>query len=173
MLKNLAAASPHGPRPDSVRSWAPPMLSFTRLFALVILGALATSETLLAQTAADTASSWGLLGTWRFDCSNPVSRSNSDTQYVVRAGKLFEDREFGDKRDSSPIISATTKADGSIEIVVDFVSTSETRQYSLMKGSDGRIRAMASRNVETNKYTIVDGKFKTNGSDTRWLTRCR
>ena len=82
------------------------MPASARLFALVFLGILATSETSVAQTVSETASEWGLLGTWRIDCSTPVSRSNGDSRYVVREGKLFLDREFGDaaSRDSSLVM---------------------------------------------------------------------
>ncbi len=144
-----------------------------RLFALFILAVLATTEASLAQTVAQTASRWGLLGSWKLDCSKPASRSNGDLQYVVRGGKLFHDREFGDARDSSSVMSATTKADGSITLVVSFVSFSQTRQFSFIKGSDGRIRAISNRNVDTNEYSIKDGKFTANGNDTPWQARCR
>ena len=140
---------------------------------LALLAVLATCEASLAQTIAETAARWGLLGTWRLDCSKPASRSDGALQYVVRGGKLFHDREFGDTRDSSSVMSATTKADGSLEITVNFVSLSQTRQYSMMKGSDGRIRAISNRNVDTNEYSIRDGKFTANGNTPPWQTRCR
>jgi hypothetical protein len=144
-----------------------------RLFALVLLAVLATPEASLAQTVADTASKWGLLGTWRLDCSTSPSRSDGALQYVVRGGKLYHDREFGDARDSSQVMSATRKADGSLELVVKFDSLSQTRQFSFIKGSDGRIRAISNRNVDTNEYTIKDGKFTANGNTPPWQTRCR
>jgi hypothetical protein len=146
-----------------------------RLLALSILAVLATTEASLAQTVAETASKWGLVGTWRLDCSTPASRSNGDLQYVVRGGKLFHDREFGDARDSNVVVSATRKTNGSLEIAVNFVSFSppQTRQFAFVKGSDGRIRAVSNRNVDTNEYSIKDGKFSANGNDTPWQTRCR
>lgn len=143
-----------------------------RLLGLVFLAVLATSEASLAQTAAETASRWGLLGIWRLDCSQPVSRSDGALQYVVRGGKLFHDREFGDARDSSSVMSATAKADGSIEVTVKFVSFSQTRQYSFVKGRDGRIRAVSNRNVDTDEYSIRNGTFTGNGNSTPWQTRC-
>jgi hypothetical protein len=149
------------------------MYARIRLFALVLLAALATSEASLAQTAAETASRWGLLGTWRLDCSQPPSRSDGNLQYVVRGGRLFHDREFGDARDSSTVLSARTKADGSIELVVNFVSISQTREFSLIKGRDGRIRATSNRNIDTNEYSIRGGTFAANGNTTPWQTRCR
>ena len=148
------------------------MLAPIRLLGLVLLVVLATSEA-CAETVAQTASKWGLLGTWRLDCSKPASRSDGALQYVVRAGKLFHDREFGDSRDSSAVILATAKADGSLEIVVNFVSLSQTRQFSFMKGRDGRIRTFSNRNVDTDEYSIKDAKFTTNGNPTPWQTHCR
>ena len=134
---------------------------------------VATSEAALSQTIADTLSKWGLIGRWRLDCNAPVSRSDGELKYVVRDGKVFHDREFGDARDSNSVVSATRRGDGSLVIAVHFVSLSQTRQFSLMKGPDGRIRAMSNRNVDTNEYTIKDGKFTANGNDTPWQTRCR
>jgi hypothetical protein len=144
-----------------------------RLLALLVFGVLAMFGTAFAQTVAETASKWGLLGSWKLDCSQATSRSNGDLRYVVRGGKLFHDREFGDARDSSAVMSATTKADGTIEIVVNFASFSQTRQFSFIKGSDGRIRALSNRNVDTNEYSIEGGKFTANGNDTPWQSRCR
>ena len=151
------------------------MPASARLFALVFLGILATSETSVAQTVSETASEWGLLGTWRTDCGAPVSLSYGVYRYVVREGKLFHDREFGDAdtRDSSLVMSATTKADGSIEIVINFVSISQIRSNSFIKGIDGRIRVISSRDVNTNEYTVRGGKLTSNDNATPWLTRCR
>lgn len=86
---------------------------------------------------------------------------------------LFHDREFGDTRDSNAITSAKTKADGTFEVVVNFAGLSQTRQFSFMKASDGRIRAMSNRDVKTNEYSVVDGKFTSNGKPTPWQAHCR
>jgi hypothetical protein len=144
-----------------------------RLFALALLAVLAMCEVSLAQTVAETASKWGLVGTWRLDCSKPVSSNDGALQYVVRGGKLFHDREFGDRRDSNQVISATAKKDGSIEVIITFAAFPQTRQFSLIKGSDGRMRAVSNKDVNTNEYTIKDGKFTANGNTTPWQTRCR
>jgi hypothetical protein len=143
-----------------------------RPFALLLLAVLATPEAALAQSTVETASRWGLIGTWRLDCSLPASRSDGELKYVVRGGSLYHDREFGDARDSSLVTSATRKADGSLELVVKFDSLNQTRQFSFIKGGDGRIRAISNRNVATNEYTIKDGKFTSNGNPPPWQTRC-
>ena len=103
----------------------------------------------------------------------PRSQSNPDLNYVVRGGKLFHDRNFGNNQDSSAVMTAVVKADKSIEIVVKFDSLKQTRQFALMKGPDGRIRAVSNRNVDTNEYSIRDGKFTANGGTPPWQTRCR
>jgi hypothetical protein len=149
------------------------MRARVRPVALVLLAVLITPEVALAETNVEAASKWGLLGTWKINCSQPTSRSNGDLGYVVRGGKLYHDRDFGDAKDSSAVMSATRKDDGSIEIVVNFVSLSQTREFSFRKGSDGRIRAISNRNVDTNEYSIKDGKFTANGNDPPWQSRCR
>ena len=149
------------------------MLARLRLPALVVLAILATCQATLAQraqTAAESASQWGLLGTWRLDCNTPASSADSDLSYVVREGQLFHDREFGNARDSSVVNAATILPDGSIELVVTFASLAQTRQFSLTKGGDGRIRALSNRKVDTEEYTVRDGKFTGNGNDSPWQT---
>ena len=144
-----------------------------RTLALVVFGILLSPEVSLGQTVAETASRWGLVGSWRLDCSQPVSRSDGELKYVVRGGKLYHDRDFGNARDSSPVMSATRKADGSLELLVKFESLNQTRQFAFIKGSDGRIRATSNRNVDTNEYSIKDGKFTANGNSPPWQSRCR
>ncbi len=149
------------------------MQTGARLLVVGLFAVLAGVQPVFAQTVAQTASSWGLIGTWRLDCSRSLSRDNPDLSYTVRGGKLFHDRDFGDAKDSSPVNTATRKADGSLELVVSFGSLSQTRQFSFIRGSDGRIRAVSNRNVDTDEYSIRDGKFTSNGKSTPWQTRCR
>ena len=88
-------------------------------------------------------------------------------------GKLFVDRAFGDGTDSSAITAAVVKADGALDIVIIFTSISQARQLAQIKGSDGRMRAITNRNVNTNDYSVRDGKFTANGNATPWQIRCR
>src|SRR5262249_2985718 len=105
------------------------MLAFARLFALALLAILGTSAVSHAQKTAETATRWGLLGNWKLDCSTPTSSGNGRLSYVVRGGKLFHDRDFGDRKDSSPVTLATSRPDGSIEVVINFPSLKQTRQF--------------------------------------------
>src|SRR5438093_7235293 len=94
------------------------MRAFARSVGLALVALIATCEASLSQTIAETATKWGLLGAWRTDCNTPVSLSNGELRYVVKGGKLLHDREFGDRRDSSPVTSATLRSDGSLDIVI-------------------------------------------------------
>jgi len=143
-----------------------------RLFFLVLAGVLAAAGA-SADTIPDTASKWGLLGTWRVDCSKQASWSDPDLRYVVRGDKLFHDREFGDRRDSNAVLSATITPDNAIELVIRFDMLSQTRQWTYVKQSDGRIQAVSNRNVDNNEYTVRDGKYLANGNATPLQSRCR
>ena len=96
-------------------------------------------------------------------------------KYVVRGGKLFHDRDFGgeSKSDSSPVTAARLTPDGVLELTIPFASLSQTRQFAFVRAPDGRIRAVYNRNVDTDEYSIKDGKFTANGNAPPWQTLCR
>jgi hypothetical protein len=152
------------------------MLAASRLLVLVVLSLLAASRTSLAQTAADAASKWGLLGTWMADCSKAANSGNTAVRYVVKEGQLFYERDLGSgaSTDSNQVMSATMKPDGSIEIVVNFASVlpAQTRRFALTKGKDGRMRVISNINVASKEYSIVNGTLIASGDATPWQTRC-
>jgi hypothetical protein len=132
----------------------------------------ATAEVALGQTVADSAKKWGLLGTWSVDCSKPASGSNSYLTYTAREGRVYHEREFGDRRDANAVLLAKITNDNSIELLIRFEGLSQTRQFVMMKGSDGRIRAKWNRNVDTGEYSIKDGKLVGSGAESVWQKRC-
>lgn len=142
-------------------------------WAIALLAWLAASAPASAQTIAETASRWGLVGSWRLNCKVPVDRNNADLKYVVRSGKLFHDREFGNSRDSSVVMSAKLLPGGVIEIIVNFTSLSQVREFSFMKNGNNSIRAMSNRNVNTGEYSVKAGKFTSGGGTTPWQIRCK
>jgi hypothetical protein len=148
-------------------------LALTERLAVALVALLAASGAVSAQTNADTARNWGLLGTWRLDCSKPLSTSNPDLKYVVRDGKVHHDREFGNARDSSLVASLKAKPDGTLEVIVNFTSLTQVREFTFIKGAENRIRATSNRDVNSNTYSVRNGKFTANGNDTPWQTRCR
>ena len=143
-----------------------------RVLAFVLMGVLAGSAA-CAETVAETAARWGLIGVWRLDCSVPLSTSAPRLMFVVKNGQLFHDRDFGDRQDSSQVQSVTIKPDGSLDLVVRFTVLSQTRQFAFIKGGPDRKRAWYNRNVDTDEYTVVDGKFTANGNPTPWQFHCR
>jgi hypothetical protein len=149
------------------------MHASARLFVFVLVEVLATTQIVLAQSNAETASSWGLIGSWRVDCRQPPSRTNDQQTFVVRARKLFLDRKFGDRRDSNAVVLATIASDGGIVLTLKFDCCSETHQWEYIKGGDGRMRAIFNKNLDNGEYSIRDSKYTANGKDTFWYARCR
>jgi len=119
-------------------------------------------------------SRWGLLGTWSLDCTKAASNANGYLSYVVKdRGRVAHERNFGDRRDSNEVLQATLAPDGSIALTVHFKELSQTRKWIIVRGSDGRVRTISNNLVNTNEYTIKDGKFTANGNPTSWQARCR
>jgi hypothetical protein len=81
-------------------------------------------------------------------------------------------RNFGDTKDESEVVSAEVSEDGMLNLRVFFPSLKQTREYGLIKQSDGTIRAMYNRN-QKDEYSIKDGKFTANGNPTPSQHKCR
>jgi hypothetical protein len=142
--------------------------------ALILASLLTLPNLACAQTMAERASQWGLIGTWSLDCSKPASGSNGYLTYVIRrAGHVTHERDFGDRQDVNQVEQVNTGAGGALELVVNFPQLNQTRKYTLIMGPDGRTRAMANSKVDGTEQTIKDGKFTANGNDTPWQIRCR
>ena len=127
---------------------------------------------LLAQSMAEEAAGWGLLGTWALDCTVPASRSNAYLSYVREGDALIHRRDFGDTRDEHPIDAVKVLADGSLEIVItlSLANASQVRTLVLQKEGKGKMRAMMNRD-EAGNYSIRDGKFM-DGQPSAVQSRC-
>jgi hypothetical protein len=146
-------------------------LRLTHCLTFAFAGVLAACSASIAETPAEVARDWGLLGLWRTDCRGKPSRSDYDLRFVVRNSNLYHDRDWGDGHDSSAVASATVTANGAIDLVVRFQSFSQTREWVLMKNDD-RIRTVMNRNVDTNEYSVRDGKYISSGDTTPQVTHC-
>jgi len=149
------------------------MVMAVRTRALVFLGLIAVAHPAAAQSIADTASRWGLIGTWALDCSQPASGSNGYLVYIARGAKVSHERNFGDRRDVNDVREAKAAADGGLELVVHFPGLQQTRRFILIKGPDGRIRATSNSKADGTEPTILDGRFTANGNPTPWQVRCK
>ena len=144
-----------------------------RQMALVLLGVVGVAVAADAQTVAETAARWGLVGTWQTDCSVPPTEKSAAQTYHVQGGKLLLSRFDGKTSDSNPITSATINTRGEIEVVVVFPEFSQTRLNVHAKDRQGRRRMMQNKNIDTGEFSVIDGKLTHNGAATPWATRCR
>jgi hypothetical protein len=126
-----------------------------------------------AETPAETAAAFGLLGTWAVDCRLPPSLANGYMTYVAApGGNVAHDRDFGSQRNVGEIVRASLTA-GGIDLVVFFPVTAQSRQITLAKSADGRMRTIADSFINSNEYAVRDGKLLATGVDMPWQMRCR
>lgn len=142
-------------------------------YAAAILAMVTLSAPALAETAAEAAVTWGLIGKWQPDCKAPTTAENAAFTYVVRDGKLYQDRMVRDSPESNLIVAATIKVDGSLETTIAFPNQSASRTSVLKKQGEDCLSVWSNRATGTEQYSIKDGKFTTGNGIAPMLTRCR
>jgi len=145
---------------------------FTKLsLALGLLVALVSQAT--AESPADTAKRWGLIGPWSLDCSPPADRGVGTvlSYEIVDGDRLIHRRYFGGGSDESEVVGATISADGVLNLRIYFPEFKETRELGLMKSSDDAMRAVYNRG-KNGRYSIKGGKFTANGKPTPVQHKC-
>jgi len=148
------------------------MFKSSRLWLIVACMILVSPTSTVADGSTRAAKKWGLIGSWKLDCSKPTSDKNAALRYSIRKGKLVHNRNFGDRQDTNPVRSAIINADGTIELTVYFPKVKMNRQFVLRNDGGKRIRAISNRIANSSDYSIVDGKFAYNGKETPWQYRC-
>jgi hypothetical protein len=146
---------------------------FSRL-PLALLCCLTLTIGASAETVAQTAQKWGLIGPWSLDCSPRPDRGNGAVldYEIVGGDRVVHRRNFGDKSDESEVVAADISEDGMLNLRVFFPSLRQTREFGLLMQPDGGIRTMYNRN-QNDEYSIKDGKFTANGNPTSALHKCR
>jgi hypothetical protein len=126
---------------------------FGRL-TLAILFSLTLTLEVSAETVAQTARTWRLIGPWSLDCSlSPDRNKGTVLAYLIASGdRVVHRRNFGDTTDESEVVTAEVSGDGMLNLRVFFPSLKQTREYGLIKQPDGTIRAMYNRN-QKGEYT--------------------
>ena len=126
-----------------------------------------------AETVAQTARKWGLIGPWSLDCSLPPDRNKGTVlaYEIAPDDRVVHRRNFGDTTDESEVITAKVSG-GMLNLRVFFPSLKQTREYGLFMQSDGTMRAIYNRN-QKDEYTIKDGKFTANGNPTPAQHKCK
>jgi len=146
-----------------------------------------------AESIAATLNQWGLIGTTAKDCTKAASPSNAHNSYMVRAdASVYYAPNYGrgnDSLNSYELEAATIEPSGAIVLRVTrsdktlgtaqimgsagrFTDSNKPREWTLTKGSDGRIRMMSNREVGGD-YSVRDGKLVTNRAETPWYTSCK
>ena len=126
-----------------------------------------------AETVAQTARKWGLIGPWSLDCSLKPDRDKGTVlaYEVVGDDRVVFRRNFGDGTDESEVVTAEVSADGMLNLRVFFPGLKQTRESGLMMQPDGSMHAIYNRNPK-DEYTIKDGKFVASGTPTAALHKC-
>ena len=141
-------------------------LSAAAAFVLLIISPAS------AETAAETAKQWGLIGMWSQDCALPPDHNKGTLlSYEIAGDRVVHRRDFGDSRDEAEVLSLRTSADGMINLRVYFPSVRQTREYGMIHEGDNTLRAIYNRN-EKNQYSIKDGKFTADGKPTPVQHKC-
>jgi hypothetical protein len=147
-------------------------LPFSRL-ALTVLSLPMLALNASAQTVAETAGAWGLIGSWSLDCSVAPDRGKGAVlAYEIGPGdRVIHRRDFGDTSDESEVITAEVSGNGMLNLRVFFPKLEQTREYGFVMEPDGALRAVYNRS-QKGKYSIRNGKFTANGNPTPALHKC-
>jgi hypothetical protein len=147
------------------------------LIALTLAALTALPCVSFAQTSAEIAAAWGLLGSWQVQCGGPLGNSNPIYFYRASGARVVLDRKFGPELDDTNMVSGVRRgANGEILYTVTFPTTDppQSREHVVVKTPDGmRMRVYSNRNPDTGQYAVRDGKFTDDGTTTPWMNRCR
>jgi hypothetical protein len=144
-----------------------------RRLALAVPFLLTLTLNVSAETVAETARAWGLIGPWSLDCSVAPDRGEGAVlAYQIASGdRVVHRRNFGATIDESEVIAAKVSGDGMLNLRVFFPKLKQTREYGFAMQPDGTMRAMYNRN-RNGEYTIRNGKFTANGNPTPSQHKC-
>lgn len=142
-----------------------------RLLLVVMLSGLVAPGA-SAESMAESAQQWGLIGPWSLDCSLPPDRARGTVlSYEISDDHVVHRRDFGDASDEADVLSLHVSGDGMIHLRVHFPSMNQTREYGMIRLPDGTIRAMYNRD-DKDRYSIKDGKFTQSGKPTPPQHKC-
>jgi hypothetical protein len=126
-----------------------------------------------AETVAETASRWGLIGRWSVDCQLPPDHDRGAvlSYQVVGRSRVVLRRDFGDSEDQADVVAAEISRDNLLSLRIYFPQLKQTRELGLRREPDGRIRAIYNR-TRKGEYSIRDGHLTASGQPTPPQYRC-
>lgn len=148
-------------------------LPTVRSVGLALVFFVLVTDAAFAETTAETASRWGLIGRWSRDCSLPPDHDRGALLSFELAGngRLIHRRDFGDMQDQAKVTHASISGGNMLNLRIFFPSVKQTREFGLIMQPNGAMRAIYNRE-KNGKYSIRDGKFTANGQPTPPQYRC-
>lgn len=126
----------------------------------------------LADSAADTATRWGLIGTWSLDCTQPAARTNNYLSFAVNGANVVHNRNFGDAQDSNNVVSLKVTGDLlEMEIFYPSLNPPQSRFIGVVKNGPNKMISQYNHDQSGN-FTIKDFKLVSNGQPAPYLTKC-
>lgn len=145
-----------------------------RLAAMAGLAVVALSATAFAETDADRARKWGLLGTWATDCSMPPTDSDPYLIYQADGARVVHRRNYPKSTDTNQIKSVQLADDGGLrlEIYLPNVDPPQIRIYELDRDGD-RVHTKYNYRPSDKSYSIKDFVIVANGQPAVWIYKCK
>src|SRR5262249_32466516 len=95
------------------------------------------------------------------------SLANGYLSYVATpGGNIAHDRDFGSQRNTGEVVRAALTA-GGIDLVVFFPASAQSRQITLAKTADGRLRIITDALITTNESPLPTTKASAAGAGRR------
>lgn len=138
-----------------------------------VLGLLASTAAVRAETVPETAARWDLLGTWRASCATPVNLFDPLETYVVRDTKLFFEQDGGSGKQTVPVSDAVIQNDGKIELMLIDLTFQKRKKNLLERDREGRIRLLTSWDADTGSFYVRDARMANGLRRFDWQQRCR
>lgn len=121
----------------------------------------------------DTLRSFGLMGTWSIDCSQPKGTNNAHIYFRKAGGKIVQVHDNGGRHTNNYEILEATKLDSDRLRVKAHFSNAQASAVNNLEWvvRDKRMRTF-SNTAENGDRIVVDGVVVSVKRETPWLTRC-
>ena len=141
-----------------------------RIAALIL--ALLWAAPALADSAADTATRWGLIGTWSLDCTQAAARTNNYLSFVVNGANVVHSRNFGDAQDTNNVVSLKVTGDLlEMEIFYPGLNPPQSRFIGVVKNGPNKMISQYNHDQSGN-FSVKDFKIVSSGQPSPYLTKC-
>ena len=138
----------------------------------VALALLASTAPSRAETVIETATRWGLLGTWRVNCNAPPYFFDPAETYVVRVTLLLIEQDAGSGKNADVVSAAVIQDGGRVELTIDDPAGRKRRKNVLERNAEGRIRLLTSWDDDTGTFYVRNARMANGLRGFDWQQRC-